>query len=373
MKELLDLTEAWKSSSQQTHKMLSKLFSRIFRITEDGSRMKISAALQVKAFKEWLQGDDTRMDLMELQYVTFVYNLVTLENITYNPLRANRPSLGATKHDNNWVDSLAEKSAKQCDLCDYKQYTAEDMFGRLESVHAYTAANAFKMDAWHSMVIFRTHHPTTWSLTELIGSFDLMLQWFEKVHSLSSQHKYPVILWDSLPAAGSSQVHPHIHMMLNQNQYSGELGRWHLSAKQYRNKYESDYWSDLVKVSSALGISITLGNATAIVNLTPRMGYEVILLSSQPCDSLWKLLYYTIQMYFTKLGQYSFSMAMVLPPWGDSSDAAQPAFARIVPRGTSDNNRSDVCSLELFASPSISVNPLKTASLLQSTICECST
>ncbi|KAK2168276.1 hypothetical protein LSH36_18g00013 [Paralvinella palmiformis] len=322
MKELLDITETWKSSTQQKHKSLLATFSRIFRITEDGCRMKVPNMLRLKACKEWLKGNENLVDMMELQHVTFVYNLVTLDNITYNVLRASRPCSGASQCDINWIDSLSDESAKQCDLCNYKQYTAEDIFGRLESEYAYTAANAFKMDAWHSMVIFRTHHPVNWSLAELVGCFELILQWFEKVHSLSPVHRYPIILWDSLPAAGSSQIHPHIHMMLNQEHYSGELERWHLSAKQYNNKYNRDYWTDLLEVSSALGVSATLGDATAVVNL------------------------------------------------GSSSDPHQPAFARIVPRGLSNNARSDVCSLELFASPSISVNPLTTASLLQATISE---
>jgi len=47
----------------------------------------------------------------------------------------------------------------------------------------------------------------------------------------------------------------------------GELERWHLSAKQYNNKYNRDYWTDLLEVSSALGVSATLGDATAVVNL----------------------------------------------------------------------------------------------------------
>jgi len=45
--------------------------------------------------------------------------------------------------------------------------TAEDLaFGRIETEHAFTAANAFKIDAFNSMVVFRNHHPLNWTEEE---------------------------------------------------------------------------------------------------------------------------------------------------------------------------------------------------------------
>jgi len=45
--------------------------------------------------------------------------------------------------------------------------TAEDSpFGRVETEHAFTVANVFKIDACNSMVIFRNHHPLDWTEAE---------------------------------------------------------------------------------------------------------------------------------------------------------------------------------------------------------------
>jgi len=43
-------------------------------------------------------------------------------------------------------------------------------FGRIETEHAFTAANVFKVDAWNSLVIFRNHHPLDWAEDEFLDA-----------------------------------------------------------------------------------------------------------------------------------------------------------------------------------------------------------
>jgi len=53
-----------------------------------------------------------------------------------------------------------------CLLIDWRR-TAEDwQIGRIETEHAFTAANVFKVDAWNSMVVFRNHHPLDWTVEQ---------------------------------------------------------------------------------------------------------------------------------------------------------------------------------------------------------------
>lgn len=44
-----------------------------------------------------------------------------------------------------------------------------------------------------------------------------------KVHTLDKQYKYPHLMWDSLPKASASQVHPHAQISLNPTRYYGKL------------------------------------------------------------------------------------------------------------------------------------------------------
>ena len=48
------------------------------------------------------------------------------------------------------------------------------------------------------------------------------------MHQQSPSHRFPALLWDSLPHGGASQVHPHIHATVHSEQYYG-MKNIHLS------------------------------------------------------------------------------------------------------------------------------------------------
>lgn len=49
---------------------------------------------------------------------------------------------------------------------------------------------------------------------------------FQKVHELDARYRFPVILWDLMPKAGASQIHPHFHVLISRFGHLGELGQW---------------------------------------------------------------------------------------------------------------------------------------------------
>ena len=55
--------------------------------------------------------------------------------------------------------------------------TSPDFYGRIETPHCYTASNAFKLDAWHALVIFREHHPLRWTEEALMDVFNTAMKW----------------------------------------------------------------------------------------------------------------------------------------------------------------------------------------------------
>lgn len=58
-----------------------------------------------------------------------------------------------------------------------KSMTAIDNFGRMETKYAYSAANAFKFDQWHSMFMPKQHDITKLTLEELTDVFTLAWKW----------------------------------------------------------------------------------------------------------------------------------------------------------------------------------------------------
>lgn len=99
--------------------------------------------------------------------------------------------------------------------------TAIDPLGRMENRHAYSAANAFKFDQWHSMFMPRQHDITKLTFEQLKDVYTLAWKWIRAVHQQSPKHRFPTLLWDSLPHGGASQVHPHIHATVHSENYYG--------------------------------------------------------------------------------------------------------------------------------------------------------
>jgi hypothetical protein len=56
--------------------------------------------------------------------------------------------------------------------------TALDPLGRMENEQAYSAANAFKFDQWHSMFMPKQHDITKLTLEELKDVFTLAWKWY---------------------------------------------------------------------------------------------------------------------------------------------------------------------------------------------------
>ena len=65
-----------------------------------------------------------------------------------------------------YIEKPFHDSLDNCDFCEntHRKFTATDVFGRIETRLSYTAANTFKYDKWHSLIVSR--NPNTLNLTE---------------------------------------------------------------------------------------------------------------------------------------------------------------------------------------------------------------
>ena len=94
------------------------------------------------------------------------------------------------------VDTLVQSNAATCDFCRPLQFTAIDVFGRIEGEHTVTGAsvhdsgagfinccvaavsNAFKYDGVHGLVLFRKHHPLCFDRDMFDESMNTMRAWY---------------------------------------------------------------------------------------------------------------------------------------------------------------------------------------------------
>ena len=149
--------------------------------------------------------------------------------------------------------------------------TAHDTFGRMETQYSYTAANTFKYDKWHSLIVSRNHDTLNLNEVETIDMFNLALKWFDKVNKIDENAKYPEILWDAMPKSGASQIHTHLQTTLSVDTYHGGVLRLKSVSKEYYNDMGRDYLDDFILIHQALGLSVVYNNTYVIFNLVSNI------------------------------------------------------------------------------------------------------
>lgn len=212
-----------------------------------------------------------------IQILYKVANKFTSEETVYNPIRAKRPVSKPTIDPLVYIKNLSDNTAGTCDFCKYKDHTAEDIFGRIDNTYSASASNTFKLAKFHGLFFPKQHYPLNLSLIQIEDIFlHTSKEWFEKAHEIDPNQKYPSLLWDTLPHAGASQVHPHIHGLLDTHQYAGRFESLHQLAKQYYSTLKRSFWSDFVKLHYALGLGVSSGDAIIILPLvsTPQFLLE---------------------------------------------------------------------------------------------------
>ncbi|XP_070558430.1 uncharacterized protein [Ptychodera flava] len=347
-----DVIGRWSIATSSECRELYGKFIDIYSVTRRAGQVIIPDTFQTKVLK-WLNNDEELFKEVKLQFITSIFNKYTHESAIFNPLRSKRPGVSGDEEIKEYVEEQVKKSEKDCDFCAYQFKTAEDTFGRIESEHSATAANTFKYDAYHALVIMKSHSPLDFSEVQFLDMMDTAMKWFMKVHEMDKNYKYPHLMWDNLSKASASQIHPHAQASVGPVRHYGLMEHIHLEAMEYsRSNNGNNYFTDLVQIHKALGLTTSLGSATAMAYITPKKDNEVIILSKTPSKDFFQLLYYTIRAYMDDLQLYAWSLAMFLPklePYGKPTSDDIPAIVRIISRGPANNPRNDISAMELFA------------------------
>ncbi|CAL8144873.1 unnamed protein product [Orchesella dallaii] len=350
-----------KESQEEDCQLIWNIFDSMFRIEAISAPIVLPKPFQ-KEVKGWLDNDEKLFQQVNEQVVFKIVSRGTFEETVFNPLRAKRPVSKPSMDPLEYIKNLTESSAPNCDFCKYKDHTAADTFGRIDNDYSASCSNTFKLAKFHGLFFPKEHHPLNLSLVQLQSLFlYTSKQWFQKAFETDSSQKYPSLMWDALPHAGASQVHPHIHGVLDAYQYVGGFESWHQVSIQYFKKYQRSFWSDFVQLHVALGLSISHGEAIALVPIVARKDHEFMILSTNLNEDVVSLIYNVMQAYLHKLGVYCFSSGAVYPKvGGGEGDTGMPVIFRIGSRGTCTSVGSDVSSLELYTINNINSDLAKT-------------
>eukprot|EP00051_Salpingoeca_urceolata_P013798 m.174549 g.174549 ORF g.174549 m.174549 type:complete len:438 (+) comp17900_c1_seq9:257-1570(+) len=341
------------ASCPERPRELLKLLDRLFAIDTRSATLDLPPEFATKV-KGWLNNDEQLFAEVYDQSITSVFNKITHESSVFNPLRARRPR---PKQDNPmaYVNKLIEETQEGCDFCNYRKMTAVDTFGRFESEHVVTASNTFKYEKFHTLLMFRHHDPIHWTEPQFVDLVTVARKWFQRAYETNRDYVFPHVMWDCLPKASASQIHPHAQIDLAATRYYGLAEHLHQRASAYFNEHGRSYWTDLINVHYALGLAYLHKDVTVMAYLTPKKDNEIIVVAPTLSDDFARVLHHVLRIFIDDLQLQAFSMAWYLPRM-DGKDGL-PAVARVIHRGIASQPQSDISAMELFATSNVNTDP----------------
>ncbi|CAL1546319.1 unnamed protein product [Lymnaea stagnalis] len=365
---LVDIKKQWAKSKNSNCQALFDKFTSMFTIDARKASLSLPSLFKKKV-KGWLANNEQLYQEVFDQDVIHVISEFTHEHTVFNPLRDKRPVSPPKEPENSYFSTLLKESSDNCDFCNYKDYTAEHTFGRVESKHSFSASNIFKIDTLHAILALKKHDPLHWKLEEFLDLFQLVNTWIGKANKNYPNARYPGVAWDVLPKCGASQVHPHLHVVLDLQRYPGTwvVETWRRGAQEFYEVHNSNYFSDLVAVYSALNLTVTYGTAVAFASLVPRKDHEIVVMSERASSDFYILLYFVLRGLIDDVHKMCFSMGIALPAV-NVAQGKLPAYARVITRGYVTDIRADISSLEMFLATNVNIDPYKTVEIVRNSM-----
>lgn len=324
------------------------IFDSIFSLSEENVAVSYSS----EKSKEYLL-KVFHTDTLDARHTLSVTNHVLHQQSLFNPLRANRPL--STQGSN----TLEEPSRETCDFCHPVEKTTADPFGRIETDHSITAANAGAYTGMHSLIIPKDiHNPLAVTEEVFLDMMAVANTWWQKAHVHNPKAIYPSLIWNGLGRGGASIFHPHVQIFLTEKPFEKQAAIYN-SMQEYQKRFAWSFFDQFIKICKILNLAKNSDEITFVANPTPIKDKEILILGKStdiPLPSYFaSKTYSVISRYIHELGVTNFDFATLLPPL-DNSWSDFPIFARLVDRGI-DGRPSDIGAMELFFASVVPTDP----------------
>jgi len=329
------------------------LFQRIYRVAATVGEMRIPPSMQ-----PWVNQQFGSIDAVSRQKIVRVTNILTHEEALFNRLRSSRPI--EVREDKSLDDRLSEAGENDI-FCNPGTTTPEDTFGRIVGRHCITASNIAKYDGLHGMVIFNEFNPLHFSREQVVDYLDVAREWAERAQAGQPLAKYFFLCWNCLWRAGASVYHGHAQVMLTTGRHYAKIEGLRCLAESYRQDYGADYFADLCRVHHSLGCAVEKDGVEILAHLTPFRDNEVVLIAESLNLSLKERIYEVLACLRDRLGVTSFNLGLVTPPLAETEENWEgfPVIVRVVDRGDSTSEASDIGGIEIYASSVVSSDPFQ--------------
>ncbi len=337
------------------------VFERIYRVNT------VTGGLVVPdTMRTWVVRNFGDINNVERQEVVKITNLITYEGSVFNDLRGKRPE---TKIKDE--TELTYESCGKEPFCDPITKTPEDVFGRIQGKYCVTAANIAKIDAFHSLIIFKDHNPLDFSAEKIHDYFEVADEYFKKVNEHDKSFVYPLFFWNALWRAGASLVHGHAQVTVTRDVTYSKIGLLRTRSLWYQETYKSNYFGDLFGVHKNLGLGFETQGIKIVTDLCPIKEKGITLFAKDFNGSLSFTVNNVLRHLVSNFGVRSFNLIAIPPPIASTYESWEhmPIIIQIVDRGDLASRHSDFASMELFAQSVVGSNPYTLINALKKGLC----
>ncbi|MCK9152303.1 hypothetical protein [Methanobacterium alcaliphilum] len=355
------------------------LFHRIFTVSSGEGFMVIPPDLKNKVINQFgrkdeyghlLENPGNVINRIEKQKIIKTFNNWTYESALFNYIRTSRPISGdkSFEDDQKQISILINDSKTNCDFCNAEKCTPQDIFkkvslssnGRIKGKNSITASNLAKYDLWSSLVIFKNHNPLKFNLEELSDVIDTAFTWFKEAYAQNQDYKFPFFVWNCLYKAGASQVHGHAQILMSKDKAYAKMESMRKISSKYQKENGSDYFHDIFKIHSILGLGFSLKDVRVYASITPIKEKEIMILASKAPHkdlNIKQTIYGILRCFIDIMRIHSFNLAIYCPPMDGEYNF--PYLIKIVDRGNIFRPTVDMGGMELFGSTVVADDPYK--------------
>mmetsp|Transcript_30001 Transcript_30001/g.73856 ORF Transcript_30001/g.73856 Transcript_30001/m.73856 type:complete len:465 (+) Transcript_30001:105-1499(+) len=312
----------------------------IYRVSSRQSAMSLPETFKPTMLRWTAREGQSEADALgaaQVQTAFVITDVVHGQSCHINPLRSCKPV--AFKRDGTssaYAEIASSQGAEKCDFCAPTQKTSEELWGRIHGKTSVTAANAFKADGAHGLLVFERHDPLSVTRSELEDGLEVIERWLRAAAAESARVRvetdrpdepagrtwYPVVWWNALHRSSASQIHSHAQMLLSplppgRTLLHANAHAQYAAAKRAAGGGEGSYWDDLVRVHTELPLGVRVGSGHVLASLTPHVPAGEITIVGDAGASLPQLaapLHVALRALIEERGCRSFSLVLALPP-----------------------------------------------------------
>jgi galactose-1-phosphate uridylyltransferase len=179
--------------------------------------------------------------------------------------------------DPGFLGELVHSTLTDCPFCSDAVLSKAPKFvpeiapeGRIQVGEAICFPSLFAHNDHNAIVVPSRSHALglgEFTSSMLVDGFRACLRYFERVQAVASESKYPAIVINFLPPAGSTITHMHIQALASDVPLQATMELLE-SSRSYFEKIGSNYWADLIETEKQLGVRY-LGKTGNVHWVTP--------------------------------------------------------------------------------------------------------